>query len=139
MSTTKTILLVDDDPDILDQNKVLLESRGYEVVTASNSDDGFAEFEKIKPYAVVLDLMMEQYDSGFILSHKIKRTAHGKTTPVYIITSVATTTGMKFDSETGEETEWINADGILNKPVVIEDLVTKIESFYAHKHENSSN
>jgi hypothetical protein len=76
---------------------------------------------------------LEQHDAGFILSYKIKKDNYGKTIPVFVLTSAAYVTGFKFSASTAEEKEWIRCDEILNKPVVIDDLVQKIESYYAAK------
>lgn len=130
----KKILLVDDDIDLLEQNKLLLESRNYEVFTAASGKEGWEVFNRIKPDAAVLDLIMEEHDSGFILSYKIKKDAHGKTIPVFVVTSAAYVTGFKFGASTEEEKEWLKCDGILNKPVVIEELAQKLNEFWAlHK------
>lgn len=123
------ILLVDDDIDLLEQNKVLLESRGFKVVTAENGEDGWKTFQRENPDAAIIDLIMEQMDAGFVLSHRIKKTEHGKKIPVYILTSATYDTGFKFSVSTPEEREWIKCDGILNKPVVVEELIAKLESF----------
>lgn len=125
----KKILLVDDDIDLLDQNKLLLESKGFTIVTAENGEDGFKVFQKEKPDAAIIDLIMEQMDSGFILSYKIKKTEHGKKIPVFILTSATYETGFKFSASSVEEKEWIKCDGILNKPVVIEELIAKLETY----------
>jgi DNA-binding response OmpR family regulator len=128
----KKILLVDDDIDLLEQNKLLLESKGFEVVTAENSEEGFIVFQKEKPDAAIIDLIMEQMDSGFILCYKIKKTEHGKKIPVFMLTSATYETGFKFSTSSKEEKEWIKCDGIINKPVVIEDLLAKLENFNYH-------
>lgn len=127
----KKILLVDDDIDLLEQNKLLIESKGYKVVTAENSKDAWDLFKAEKPDAAVLDLIMEEHDSGFILSYKIKKDEYGKDIPVFVLTSATYITGFKFGSSTKEEKEWIKCDEILNKPVVIEELVQKLESYFA--------
>lgn len=126
----KKILLVDDDLDLLEQNKLLIESRGYEVITADNSEDAWKKFKETKPDAAVLDLIIEHHDSGFVLSYKIKKDKHGAKIPVFLLTSATYITGFKFEVETDEEKEWILCDGIINKPVVIDDLVQKLESFF---------
>ena len=54
---------------------MLLEAKGFQVVTAESAEDGFKIFQKEKPDAAILDLIMEQMDSGFILAYKIKKTA----------------------------------------------------------------
>ena len=125
----KKILLVDDDIDLLEQNKLLLESKGFTIVTAESGEDGFKVFQKEKPDAAIIDLIMEQMDSGFILSYKIKKTEHGKKIPVFILTSATYETGFKFSASSAEEKEWIKCDGILNKPVVVEELIAKLENF----------
>jgi DNA-binding response OmpR family regulator len=129
----KKILLVDDDIDLLEQNKLLLESKGFEVITAENSEEGLKVFQKEKPDAAIIDLIMEQMDSGFVLCYKIKKTEHGKKIPVFMLTSATYETGFKFSTSSKEEKEWIKCDGIINKPVVIEDLLAKLENFnYQH-------
>lgn len=129
----RRILLVDDDLDLLEQHKVLFESRGYNVVTADNSKKGWDLFKVEKPYAAVIDLIMEEHDAGFILSYRIKKDSYGKNIPVFVLTSATYVTGFKFSASTAEEKEWIKCDEIINKPVVIDDLVQKIEGYYAAK------
>ncbi|MDZ7763072.1 MAG: response regulator [Melioribacteraceae bacterium] len=126
----KKILLADDDIDLLEQNKLLMESKGFEVVTAETGEEAFEKFQKEKPDAAVLDLIMEEHDTGFVLSYKMKKTDLGKRIPIFILTSATYDTGFKFDVETEDEKEWIKCDGILNKPVVVDELIEKIEKFY---------
>ena len=129
--TDKKILLVDDDLDLLEQNKILLESKGFNVVTAEGSKKGLEVFKQELPDAAILDLIMEEHDSGFILSYKIKKDEHGKKIPVFILTSATYVTGFKFGASTEEEKEWLKCDGILNKPIIIDDLVNKLEKFFS--------
>ncbi|MDP3150999.1 MAG: response regulator [Ignavibacteria bacterium] len=127
----KKILYVDDDPDQVEQNKLLLESKGYFVLTAFSGKEGWEVYKQNKPDAVVIDLIMEEHDSGFILSYKIKKESYSKKIPVFIVTSAAYLTGFKFGSSTEEEKEWIKCDAILNKPVVLDELVQKLDEFWA--------
>jgi len=133
MNTPLKIMLVDDDPDILEQNKMMLEARGYQIVMADSSKEGWELFQRELPDACILDLMMEEFDSGFVLAHKIKRTEQGKKIPVFIVTAVTYATGFKFESDSEEEQEWIKTDAILNKPIQIEDVVERINRFYGEK------
>lgn len=126
----KKILLVDDDYDLLDQHRVLLEAKGYKVFTADNVEDGWNLFKKEKPDAAIVDLIMEEHDSGFVLCHRIKKDSYGKTIPVFILTSATYITGFKFNSSTPEEKEWIQCDALLNKPIVLEELIEKLEEFF---------
>jgi len=126
----KKVLIVDDDYDLLEQNKLLMESKGFSVVTAESGKQGFEVFLKEKPDAAIVDLIMEEMDSGFILCHKIKKTEHGKKMPVFMLTSATYETGFKFNSSTQEEKDWIKCDGFLNKPVVVEELLSKLENYF---------
>jgi len=130
---TKKILLVDDDLDLLEQNKILLEAKGYTVVTADNMKGAMETFQKEKPDAAVLDLIMEEHDAGFILAHRIKKDPYGKTIPVFLLTSATYVTGMKFSAETSEEREWINVDGWFNKPIPVDELAEKLETFFKNR------
>jgi DNA-binding response OmpR family regulator len=125
----RKVLLVDDDIDLLEQNKIVLEAKGFEVETAESGSEGFQLFKEIKPDAAIVDLIMEEPDSGFVLCHRIKGTDHGKRIPVFILTSATYETGFKFSASTDEEREWIKSDGILNKPVSVDELVSKLENF----------
>lgn len=129
----KKILLVDDDIDLLEQNKYVLEEKGFEVITAESSKQGWELFKSEKPDIAVLDLIMEEHDSGFILSYKIKKDEYGKNIPVFVLTSATYITGFKFGASTEEEKEWIKCDAVLNKPIVVDDLLKKISAFYSLK------
>jgi CheY-like chemotaxis protein len=130
MSEKRKILIVDDDPDILSQMRVILEANNYTVYTCDNSREAFDIFEEVKPDAVASDLMMEEMDSGFMLTYKIKKTEHGKKIPVILLTSATYVTGYKFDAFTQEEKDWLKCDAVLNKPISVEELMKKIESFF---------
>jgi two-component system alkaline phosphatase synthesis response regulator PhoP len=129
----KRILLVDDDLDLLEQNKILIESQNYEVITANSAKEGWEVFKKTKPDACIIDLIMEEYDSGFVLCHRIKKDDLGKNIPVFILTSATYDTGFKFDASTNEEKEWIYADEVINKPVIIDEFVQKLENYFQLK------
>ncbi len=129
MKSKKKILLVDDDIELLEQNKAILEERGYNVITAENSIEAIEKFTVYKPDIAIIDLIMEEYDSGFVLSYKMKKTEYGKNIPIYILTSSAFDTGFKFSADSEEESEWLKCDGILNKPIVIDEFLLKLENF----------
>ncbi len=133
MSEYYKILIADDDPDNLEQLTLLLQSKGFSVISAENSKDAFELFQKEKPDVVALDLMMEEMDSGFTLSYKIKKTDHGKKIPVIVVTSATYVTGYKFDAFTSDEKEWLKCDAILNKPINIDDLMKVVQTFYESK------
>jgi two-component system, OmpR family, response regulator len=120
----KTVFLVDDDQDFVLQTKFRLEQAGYNVETSDSQADAESRLESVKPDVAVVDLMLEHQDSGFVLSHHIKKIFPKM--PVILVTGVAAETGMEFDSTTGEERSWIKADRVIAKPIRFEQLASEI-------------
>ncbi|MFP4555276.1 MAG: response regulator [Bacteroidales bacterium] len=124
MKNQKTILLVDDDMDYLFQMKFQLERFGYKVVTAESQREAEEVIKTIKPDLAILDLMMENEDSGFILSYKMKRKYPD--VPIILATAVSAETGMSFGISSEEERKWIKADLYLEKGIRPEQLQKEI-------------
>lgn len=120
----KKVLLVDDDRDFLEMHTAVLEHRGYEVIAARNANECMARLEEAKPDIVVLDVMMEQFDSGFKASEKIKKKY--KDLPVMLLTSIGAQTNLDFSSSE-EVLKVSGADILLDKPVSPKVLIDEIE------------
>jgi DNA-binding response OmpR family regulator len=123
-NTKKSILVVDDDVDILELTKAHLEAAGFGVVCAGSEKEAELMLKSFKPDLAVLDLMMENQDSGFILGYKIKK--KDPRIPVIIVTAVTSQTGIDFDVITGDESTWIRADAIIEKDIRYEQLVGEV-------------
>jgi len=76
------VLLVDDDPDFIEANSIILDASGFEVLTASSGAEGLKRVEEEKPDVVVLDVMMENTDEGFSVARKIRRQLNADFFPV---------------------------------------------------------
>lgn len=126
---TRTVLLVDDDIDFLEQHRLLLESAGLKVVSAESQAQAEELLENLQPDIAICDLMMEHTDGGFALCYHIKK--RYPTTPVILVSAVASETGMEFDASTDEERSWIKADAFLTKPVRFEQLQGEIDRLLA--------
>ncbi len=118
------ILVVEDDPDMMDQMKIYLEGEDYEVVAASTQKEAEPLIKPGAFSAAVLDLMMENPDSGFVLSHKIKKL--DPKIPVVIVTSVTKETGFYFD-KAHDPKSWIKADAIIHKELRFEQLKAELK------------
>jgi DNA-binding response OmpR family regulator len=124
MSIKKKILVVDDDPDILEQLTVTLAAAGYDVVSAEGRPAAEEAMLKIRPDLAILDLMMEEKDSGFVLSYEIKKLYPD--TPVIMLTAVTGATGLSFASQSAEAQSWTKVDKMMDKPVRPEQLKTEV-------------
>jgi len=129
MDAPKKILVVDDDIDLLEQVATILTGDGYEVRQAQGQDEAEEQLTAFIPDLAVLDLMMENMDSGFVLCHNIKKLYPG--TPVIILTAVQAATGLDFKARSEEAGSWVNADCLLDKPVRPEQLRAEVRRLLA--------
>lgn len=120
----KKILLVDDDTDYLFQLTIALEDMGFEVIAAQTQQEAENIIAKLKPDLAILDLMMENQDTGFILCHIIKNKYPD--VPIIIASAVTAETGLLFDVESEEDRQWIKADLFLDKGIRNDQLHKEI-------------
>jgi CheY-like chemotaxis protein len=119
------ILVVDDDREIIESSKILLESKGYSVVTALNGAEGLKMARSEKPDLMLLDVMMAHDRDGFEVAQKLKQEADTRHIPVIIITGITKSKNLPFKFEPDED--WLPVNAVLNKPVQPEALLKKIE------------
>ncbi len=124
MREGKRILVVDDDLDIVEQVTAMLESDGHTVVGAYSREEAEETLLTTIPDLAVVDLMMEDMDSGFVLCHHIKKLY--PETPIIILTSVTAKTGLEFPTRTPEFRSWMKADVFIDKPVRPEHLKNEV-------------
>jgi len=120
----KEILIADDDVDYLEQMKFHVESFGFKAITAGNEDECMTALNSHKPDLAIFDLMMNNDDSGFILSYRMKKLYPD--VPVMIITAATSVTGINFEQESVSEREWIKADRYLAKGIRPDQLHREI-------------
>jgi DNA-binding response OmpR family regulator len=113
------IAIIDDDPDILDASSLVLKSKGYDVVTATNPQDAYKIVKERKPNLIILDVMMDEPDDGFYLAQKFRK--EGITTPILMYTSVSKTIGLDFGKN-----EMVPVDDFVEKPISPDELVAKV-------------
>lgn len=123
------IAVIDDDPDILDASSLILKARGFEVITATNPDDGYKIVTEQHPDLVILDVIMNEPDDGFFLAQRFRR--DGVKIPIIMYTSISKTLGLEFKSGT-----MAPVDEFVEKPISPDELVSKVEKFLKHPEEN---
>jgi DNA-binding response OmpR family regulator len=113
------IAIIDDDPDIVEATTLLLETKGYTVVSAGNVTEAKALVDKESPDLIILDVMMEEPDDGFYLANKLRKI--GIKTPIIMLTSVAKATGLEFGAS-----DSLPVNEFLEKPVPPSVLLEKV-------------
>ena len=124
------ILIVDDDMDITDSLKAILEDQRFSVATASDRTEGMEKFKTESPDLVILDVMMETWQDGFEMAREIKSEPDFKDIPILMLTGVKDKSGIDFKSTAGDPT-WLPVDGFLDKPVDAEVLLAEVEKLLA--------
>jgi len=132
MQHNHDILIVDDDPDILDACRVILESNGYEVRTARNGSEAELALKKRRPDVLILDIMMATDTEGFDLAYRLREDPQFRDLPIILLTAFLE----KVRSEGPGEFEYIlgqewPADWLFEKPVDGRKLIARIESVLA--------
>ncbi len=129
MTGRAKILLVDNDYDFVEMNRTVLENGGYEVTCAYSMREALEKIKVTLPDLIVLDLMMEKHDSGFLFAKEVKTDPLFSKTPILMLTSVAEVTGFEFSQEL--DGYWMKTDDFIEKPVSPEKLLAKVEELLA--------
>ena len=116
----KTIFVVDDDIDILEQITLALKVDGYTVMPAHSQAEAEDMMLSTRPDLAIVDMMMEDKDSGLVLCNSLKRLYNAL--PVIIVSNMTPTTGMDLSPRSPEERSWVKADLLMSKPVIPERL-----------------
>ena len=114
----KRILLVDDDPEIIDSMRTVLESRGYQILVARDGNQGLAMAEGDGPDLVVLDMMMPKR-SGFLVLEKLRRSSPN---PVRVIMITA-----NEGSRHKAYAEMLGVDDYIRKPFAMDRLLDSVD------------
>ncbi len=121
MLNKKTILIVDDDQDFIEAYTLILEKENYEVKSALDSIEGFNQAKRLNPNLIILDIMMENPDSGFEFAQRLK--SEDINIPIILSSSIANASKSLFD------TNALNVKTILQKPVDFAYLITQVKKY----------
>ena len=124
------ILIVDDEPDILEILKLNLQSEGYKVSTAENGKKALKKADKINPDLIVLDLMMPIMD-GIETCERLRLDSRYKNTLIIFLTARSEDYSQIAALDVG-------ADDYINKPVKPRVFLSKIKSLLRRKLETNN-
>ena len=120
------ILIIDDDPDITEVMKIVLENQGYAVQSALDGAEGMEKIRAGSPDLIILDVMMNTSQEGFVLSRELKKNPGYRDIPILMITAIKEKTGIDFKPDAGDES-WLPVEDYLDKPVEPEVLLEKVK------------
>jgi CheY-like chemotaxis protein len=121
MSKAK-ILIVDDDPDFVSYSQTVLESDGYEVVSAGSGDQGLRILAQEKPDLVILDVIMSSVLDGLNMSQKMAENALYRHVPILMVTSIASTDYLAlFPTDDN-----VHIDAFITKPIAPKELLRQV-------------
>jgi CheY-like chemotaxis protein len=121
----KTILVVDDDVDVLESRKIVLEHNNYKVLTAAAIPVAWEMIDKQQVDLIILDVMMEKDTDGFDFAQKLKSDEKHRNIPIIMVTAVNQRTKFKFDPKT--DGDFLPVEKFMEKPVDPDDLIMAIQ------------
>lgn len=125
-----TILLVDDDDDLLEVNRLALEAAGFGVHIAHHSAEALAIVQQHTIHGIVLDVMMQTRDEGFHLARVLRKTPQTRNVPILMLTGVNAESARQGHplrlSDDDRDEMWLPVDRFLDKPVSPERLIAML-------------
>ena len=115
----KTILAIDDEPEVLDLIKEFLESQYYRVLTATSGPDGLKLLKKEKPHLILLDIRMPKM-GGFEVLTELKKNPETASIPVVMLTA-------RMETEMILEAKQLGAVDYIVKPFHPDDMLKWIK------------
>jgi CheY-like chemotaxis protein len=120
----KHVLIVDDDVDFVKLYSLFLRNKGLKVSAAYSAAEALETLKGGLPDIVVLDVMMEHFDSGFNVSRTIKGSYPDL--PIILMTAIGSETGLDFAPKNDEERDLLHADAFLDKSASPGELLQRI-------------
>ncbi|MCG8569358.1 MAG: response regulator [Spirochaetes bacterium] len=117
---SKKVLIIDDNQELNDTLAMVVKSKKLEVETALNAKQGLEKVKSFRPDLVIVDIMMEEMDSGLKLAEALNDTFPD--IPKFCMSNIADTTSMTIDLQHYKFKE------LIQKPVDPDDLVSKIKT-----------
>lgn len=129
MERETDILIIDDDKDLVNSMRIVLESKGYHVRIAHDGKEGYAKIQEKSPNLIILDVMMTSDTEGFDLAFKLRNQVDYEALPILMVTSfpkhMAEQGPEKFQHIMGED--W-PVTKFLEKPIDPEELLNSVAS-----------
>ena len=134
----RLVLVVDDDPEVIDYVSAILDDHQMKTVSASNGKEAMRRVRETKPDIILLDLMMPK-QSGLGFFNELKKNERYKDIPVIVVSGASKMTGVDmesyiYDQERSERKQKVvgtdaKPEAYVEKPVDPEKLIAAIQKF----------
>lgn len=124
------ILIIDDDIDLVEVLRIVLENHGYNVIDAQDGERGLRMVKREKPDLIILDVIMQTEDGGFVLANEIRSDPEIAGIPIIMLTAVCQQTGYVYN----KNEDVLPVDEFIEKPVMPTTLINMIEKYLAKKN-----
>lgn len=134
MAEASKVLIVDDDPDIVDSLRLVLESVNYEVEEAGSVEQAHEKTKEWEPDLVLLDIMMPDGTEGFhyVWALRNEYPAPLKNIPIIVLSAIHSTTDLRYYPDQSDGTyepgEYLPVQGFIDKPADTSVLLGKIKT-----------
>lgn len=132
MPLKRKILIIDDDEDLVETLKTILEANSYSVSVAYEGEKGLRKVKEVNPDLIILDIMMQTKGEGFWIAQKLKSKdpeseyAKYSHVPVLVLTAIQKKTEFKFSFP--QDKDYLPVEDFVDKPVQPEKLLEKVEA-----------
>lgn len=123
------ILVIDDDPDVHEAVKLILEPFGYVLMGRRTGPEGLLAARQSMPDVILLDVMLATPSEGFHLAYELRRDERLSKIPIIMISSIGETTGFDYAKELGSE--YMPVEKFLDKPLTSAKVLDAVQDVLA--------
>lgn len=120
----RTILIIDDDVDLVEILRITLERADFKVIDAQNGERGLQLARSAHPDLILLDVMMGTIDEGFHVAHRLRGSPETSGLPILMMSAIGDRTGFRFDAE--RDGDYLPVAEFLEKPINPLRLLEKV-------------
>jgi CheY-like chemotaxis protein len=125
MMAGKHILVVDDDADVREALRLILEPKGYRLTFCATGPLAQEAIKKEPPDLILLDIMLATVSEGLHIAYSLKKDEALSRIPIIMISSIGQAVGLDYAKEVG--TDYVPAECFLNKPLEANSVIRAVE------------
>jgi len=126
------VLIIDDDPDVREALRLILEPKGYRVTLCASGPEGRAAAQEQTPDVILLDIMLSTVSEGFHIAYDFRKDESLAQVPIIMISSIGDSVGIEFAGEIGSD--YMPADVFLAKPLEAATVLRAIREVLEKAH-----